>query len=438
MKKIPRDKNLDSTLPLFIKGYPFLYKRFKKHNTDIFRTRFMGQKAICLHGEEASKIFFNEAYMKRHGAVPKKIQNTLMGRDSIHMQDDAEHKHRKSMFLSLMTKEKMQQYSAILNEQWQLFIEKWEKMDKVVLMEESKEILTRSICSWSGVPLKEKEVKKRTQDFWKMIDAFGGIGLRHFRGKSARNRSEKWMIRLIRKVRSGKLQPPKDATLNVISMHRGLDGNLMDERITAVELLNSIRPAIAVCTYIAFIALALDKYPQYKEKLLNDEDGSYAENFVNEVRRFYPFVPVLGAITRKQFEWMGYKIKKDSMTIMDVYGTLHDEQLWERSAEFFPDHFKDGKVRNGKNSAFDLIPQGGGFHNTGHRCPGEWVTIESMKVALDFLVKYITYDVPEQNLKFSLKRMPSFPKSKFIMSKIKRTGVPVQMSKLAQCPFHIV
>ncbi len=432
MKKIPRDKNLDSTLPLFLKGYPFLHKRFHKHKTDIYRTRFMGKKALVLHGEEAAKIFFSEQYMKRHGAIPKKIQNTLMGRDSIHMQDDAEHKHRKKMFMQLMTEEKVKHLSYLMAQEWQDFAEKWEQMQEVVLMDEVKELITRAMCTWSGVPLKEEEVKKRTRDFWKMIDAFGaGIGTRHIKGKRARNRAEKWMIRLIRQVREGRLHPRKDTTMYIVSMHRGLDGNLMDERFTAVEILNGIRPAVAVCTYVAFIALALYKYPHYKEKLLRDDDGTLAEYFVQEIRRYYPFVPVLGAITRKDFEWQGYKIKKGRMAIMDVYGTLHDEQLWKNAGEFYPERFS-----HWKESPHDLIPQGGGYHNVGHRCPGEWITLETMKVALDFLNKYLTYDVPEQDLGYDLDRMPSFPKSKFIMTNVRHTHAPVRASRLTQCPFH--
>lgn len=47
-------------------------------------------------------------------------------------------------------------------------------------------------------------------------------------------------------------------------------------------------------------------------------------------------------------------------------------------------------------SPFDLIPQGGGDPNFGHRCAGEWLTIDAMRVGLEFLAKRLTYEVPER------------------------------------------
>jgi fatty-acid peroxygenase len=62
----------------------------------------------------------------------------------------------------------------------------------------------------------------------------------------------------------------------------------------------------------------------------------------------------------------------------------------------------------------------GGDYYTNHRCAGEWITIELMKTTLDFLVNSIQYDVPAQNLDVSLSRLPTMPKSRFIISNVKR------------------
>lgn len=56
----------------------------------------------------------------------------------------------------------------------------------------------------------------------------------------------------------------------------------------------------------------------------------------------------------------------------------------------------------------------------GHRCAGEWVTIEMMKVSLDFLVKQMTYELPEQDLGYSKVSIPSLPHSKVIIKNVKR------------------
>ena len=85
----------------------------------------------------------------------------------------------------------------------------------------------------------------------------------------------------------------------------------------------------------------------------------------------------------------------------------------------------DGEVRPerfyGWNvSAFNFIPHGGGEPLTGHRCPGEWITIELMKVAVRQLTTQLVYEVPPQNLTVSLRRMPALPESRFIITRIRR------------------
>jgi fatty-acid peroxygenase len=56
----------------------------------------------------------------------------------------------------------------------------------------------------------------------------------------------------------------------------------------------------------------------------------------------------------------------------------------------------------------------------GHRCAGEWVTIEVMKVSLDFLAKRMDYEVPDQDLSFSMVNMPSIPHSKVVIKNVKK------------------
>ena len=61
--------------------------------------------------------------------------------------------------------------------------------------------------------------------------------------------------------------------------------------------------------------------------------------------------------------------------------------------------------------SFTFIPQGGGDPAKGHRCPGEHITVEIMKATIEFLLHRIAYQVPAQNLQYSLSRIPTFPKA---------------------------
>ena len=61
------------------------------------------------------------------------------------------------------------------------------------------------------------------------------------------------------------------------------------------------------------------------------------------------------------------------------------------------------------------MPQGGGDYDTGHRCAGEWLTIALMKRAVRLLTTGMHYDVPEQDLRIDLSRLPAVPKSRFVI-----------------------
>lgn len=407
------DKSLDSTIALMLEGYMFIKNRIDQYQTDLFETRLFGKKVICMSGEEAAKIFYDPDRFQRNGAMPKRVQKTLFGEHAIQTLDGKEHIHRKKLFMSIMTPEQECQLGKLFSKNLEAKIEKWEKADNVVLFEELKEILCRTACQWCGVPLIESEVKERADDFSEMVDAFGAVGTRHFKGRVARDKAEDWISGIIKDVRINKIKAEEGTPLYLIAFYKDSQGKYLSDLMAAIELINILRPIVAISTYIIFAALALYEHPVYKEKLVKG-DSEYLEMFTQEVRRYYPFGPFLGAKVRKDFNWKQYEFKEGMLVVLDVYGTNHDSRIWNKPNNFLPDRFK-----NWDGNLYNFIPQGGGDPFKGHRCPGEGITIEIMKTSLNFLVNKIEYLVPAQDLNFSLLRMPTLPKSGFIMNKIK-------------------
>src|SRR5699024_5793508 len=313
------------------------------------------------------------------------------------------------MFMSLMTSDRISELMAITEKQWEVAIADWHQKRRIVLFPEVEKIMCRIACEWAGVPLWANELNQRTRDLSAMIDSFGAVGPRHWQGRTARNRSERWIRTIIEQVRDGKRYPREDTALYTMAWHRDLQGRLLDLQTAAVELLNIVRPIVAVGRYVTFGALAINDLPETKKKL-QEGDKEYTRIFVQEVRRYYPFGPFLGAKVQNNFNWGGHKFKKGILVLLDVYGTNRDPDLWDQPDEFRPERFKEWG-----GSPFDFIPQGGGDYDIGHRCPGEWITVDIMSVSLAFLAKRIDYKVPKQNLNFSMVRIPSIPKSRFIM-----------------------
>ncbi len=425
MAVIPREKGIDSSLALLQDGFTFIQKRCQRHRSDIFRTRVMLQNTICITGEEAVRLFYDPERFVRKGAIPKPVQKTLLGQRSIMTTDDDIHRRRKEMFMSLMGPDSIQRLVDEMERQWQAAIPKWEQMNQVVLFDASQEILFRAVCAWAGVPLNEGDVQRRTRHFAAMIDAFGSVGPRNLRGRWGRQREEPWLQGIIEQVRRGQWQAAEGTPLRTMALYGETDGQLLDSRLAAIDLMNVLRPTVAICWYITFAALALFEHPEWRQRLQtgNDDELNW---FVDEVRRFYPFAPFTGARVRTEFSWQGYVFPKATLVLLDIYGTNHDARLWERPNDFWPERFQ-----NWQGNRYRLIPQGGGDYLTGHRCAGEWITIESTKVAVKFLTNSMTYEVPEQNLAFSLSRMPTMPHSHFIIRQVKGIAAAVSHTRVS-------
>ncbi|VEF47423.1 fatty acid alpha hydroxylase, cytochrome P450 [Bacillus freudenreichii] len=414
LNQIPREEGMDHSVSLLREGYMFIPNRRQSLQSDVFETRLLGQKAICMGGKEAAEIFYDHDKFKRAGAAPKRVQQTLFGVKGVQSLDGKAHLHRKNMFMSLMSESAIKRFVEMNRDEWKKAVDRWLGMDEVILYEEAKKLLCKTACKWAGVPLNSEDLDNRVDELASLFESPSAIGPEHWKGRHNRNQVEKWIGELVEQVRKREIFPEEQAALYVISMHKDLEGKLLDTEVAAVEVINILRPIVAIAIYINFTALALHQFPEQKKKLASADD-EFIQMFIQEVRRFYPFFPFAAARVKEDFEWKDYTFKKETLTLLDLFGTNHDPGLWDNPSVFNPERFKE----QGDSLKFSLIPQGGGSYHDGHRCPGEWITIEAMKVCVDFLVNRISYQIPDQDLSYSLVSMPSIPKSEFKIERIK-------------------
>ncbi|WP_185266178.1 cytochrome P450 [Halopseudomonas xiamenensis] len=414
--QIPRTSAFDSSKAFLDNGYRFISEHCREYRSDIFQTRIMLRPVYCLTGEDAARMLYVPGRFTRQRAMPPTTLSLLQDHGSVLTLDDEEHARRKEMFMGLMGPARLAQLMTLFEEQWQRQIPRWQGQPSVTLQDEVERILCHSVCRWVGIHLDEHELQQRTAELTAMIEGAGSIGPRNWKGQLLRQRTERWARQQIRAARSQSSGDRPHTPLEVIAHHTALHGHHPDYKTAAVELLNLLRPVVAVARYITFSALALHQHPQYRERLGNGEPG-LAELFVQEVRRFYPFFPVVGGLVRQPFTWRDHHFRSGDWMLLDLHGTNHDPRTWPQPDSFCPEQFA-----NWDKSPFNFIPQGGGEYSHGHRCAGEWLTIELLKSALHLLTTRMTYQVPAQNLEISLSRMPATIHSRFIIEQVRPTG----------------
>ncbi|MEU8841987.1 cytochrome P450 [Streptomyces roseus] len=401
----------DSTLPLLARGYAWLPDLMRTTDGEPVRTRLLGRPVIALRGPEALGFFYDERHVKRTTALPGPVLDTLFGRGAVHTLDGDAHRVRKALFLALLKDGAgVSTLAEHVAQQWAKAATEWEDGRYVVLFDEAAVILARAVCAWVGVERSDDACRRMAEDCTVMVDGFATPGPRHWRARAARRRQEEALAAEIRAVREGgELVSDSGTALEAVAWHRDADGRLLDPRTAAVELLNIIRPTVAIAWFAAFAAHALHRWPAHRELLRKDTDGRYARAFAHEVRRFYPFAPFVGGLAVSDLTWRGETIAKDTLVLLDLYGHNHDPRLWDAPYRFDPQRFADREP-----GPDELVPQGGGDPARGHRCPGEDVTVAVLSTIVTQLADR-DFEVPGQDLTIPLSRVPTRPRSGFVL-----------------------
>ncbi|MDT0276607.1 cytochrome P450 [Blastococcus goldschmidtiae] len=395
---------LENSLKLLTRGYGWLPDKRRQTGRRTVPTRLGGLKVLAIEGPEAARFLYDENHVHRAHAIPEPVQGTLFGKGAVHTLDGEMHRVRKAMFVALLMRE---DGIAALVEQatsaWDDAAARWPGR-RIVLFDESAQVIAGTVCRWAGVPVADDEVPALARDLVSMVDGFATGGPRHWRARRARGRREAWLSQLVTDVRSGAVAVPEGCAVDVVARHTDADGERLDPHVAAVELLNIIRPTTAVAWFMAFSGHALIRWPEHRERLAAG-DPANASAWAHEVRRFYPFAPFIGGRAPQETEHDGERIPRNSMVLLDLYGQNHDADLWPDPYDFRPERFLDREI-----GAFELVPQGGGDPRTNHRCPGEQLTVGLLS-ALAVRLARLEYEVPEQDLEIALHRIPARPDS---------------------------
>lgn len=406
----PRAKEPDSTLALLREGFTFATNRRRALGSDVFRARLMLKPATIAMGADAAEMFYCPGRFTRKRAMPCTVVKMLQDYGSVQTLDGAAHRHRKAMFMNLMGGAAIARLLDLAAEEWRHAAAGWARQDRVELLGAAQLVLCRAILRWAGLSPDEADATARTREFGAMLAGAGQLGVAAWlRGEALRTRNERWARAVVEDIRAGRLSPGTDEAARVIAMHRDAEGQLLPVRIAAVELINILRPTVAVAYFIVHAALALHQHPDWRECLRAAGDTEL-ERFVQEVRRLAPFFPVIAGRVREPFEWRGARFGQGDWVVLDIYGTNRDPRTWHDPDSFRPERFADWD-----GSPWSFIPQGGGPFLQGHRCPGEWITIALVKQAARFLARDLDYAVPEQDLGVDLSRIPAIPASRFQM-----------------------
>ena len=399
MDGIPVDATPDATLALLREGCGFVSRRTERLRSDVFWTRIMLTPVLCGRGEAAAETFYATDRFTRRGAMPTVTVRLLQDKGSVQQLDGAAHRHRKAMFMGLLTDEaRVARLGDAVTEGLRAARSDWQARGRFDLVTELGRVLTEAGGRWMGLP-PDDCTPEVAGDLLAMIEGAGGFGPSMVAALARRRRYERRIRGFVTRVRAGETTLPADAPARVIAEHRDAAGRPLDVSDAVVEIINITRPVVAVAHFAALALLALARHPDWRGRLAAD-DG-LLEPFAEEVRRHYPFFPLIGGRARGAFEFRGQTIREGTWMLLDLYGTDHDPALHPEPFAFSP-----GRDLSWRAQSCRFIPQGGGRAEETHRCPGEWATVEIMKRVLAFFTREVGFELeaPEE---LALNRFPT-------------------------------
>lgn len=390
----------DVSLALYRTGYPFIRDQLDRLGADGFRSRLLCRSTVFMRGHDAAQVFYDNTKVTRVGAIPEPIKGTLFGKGTVHGLDGASHRHRKEVFTRLLDERAVEAITEFAAQRWRERLPEAGPERPIVLFDEAVQVFATAVCRWAGLATDGPGFTRFAFDLATIVDGFGDLGVGQFRARLARWRCRAWAKVRIRAIRDRRVDVDPNLAVSVVARHRDVDGRLLPLDTAADELLNILRPTVAVAWFVAFAALALNEHPRWREPLASRSEPE-STAFTHEVRRYFPFAPLLAAWPKRPFVWRGEKFTPGTRVVLDLYGTNHDPALWQHPDDFDPVRFFDYEP-----DAFDLIPQGGGDPVTGHRCPGEPLAVALLRQAVHVLAVTRASPAPG-NLTYSLSRFPS-------------------------------
>ncbi|MFI8696622.1 cytochrome P450 [Dietzia maris] len=382
---------IDQTAEFLRSGYLFASRVRRaagvdSHSDAPVRIRLLGRPALLVRGEAGVRFFYDSDVFRRAGAMPAFVRGPLFGAGAVHGLDGDAHRIRKNALADLAyDDDRVARFAAVIAEELEEMLATVGRRDWASVYDQTTVTFGRAAFRWADLPVTPREADRRARQMSRLLDTFGRPATNAIAWLE-RARLDRWAIGLVRFARGGDGRVDPDSVLGRIADLRDEHGQRVDDHTAAVELQNLTRPTVAVARFAAFAAIALVEHPDWARRIREATDAHgglvnvpEAVAFAQEVRRTYPFVPMLPAVATVDTQFQGCPVNRGQRVFLDLLGTNTDPNHWEDPGTFDPARFLD--VADAEQlGAF--VPQGGTGVRTSHRCPGEKIAVTALSAAI--------------------------------------------------------
>jgi len=391
----------DLMVRLLRRGYDALGEdRTAREGGDAYVSRMLGRRSLVVCGEEGVRFFYDEDRVKRHHAMPFPLAGLLFGRGAVHGLDDEKHAERREVFTEVLAPARFGILVQTAAGRLEDAAGRWK--GRVDLFDELVELYGITVIEWAGADVSRRQARAMSHVLATVVDGFGFSMPAYAKAWVARRRANRWATAQVRSVRQGRHTPPPGSALAAWA------ATDLKDTVAGVELLNVLRPTVAVAWFGAFAAVAIEGHPRWRQRLATARVRPEHVAFAHEVRRTGPFAPALTGRLRGTTSYSGIDMAAGQRVVLDLWGTNHHRTRYDAPEEFRPERFLEHPP-----GADDLVPQGGG-PPSGHRCPGEPLVVDLLAETVRVLAG-VDYALASDG-SFDRHRIPTRPDDRLVVS----------------------
>jgi len=406
---------LGETLAFAKNPFRFIEQRLAAHGR-VFRTNVLGRKSIVVAGPEAAGRFIDGSVVMREGSMPPHVQELFGGR-SLPLLDGDVHTARKSVVLQAFTRAALASYLPIMQGTIERYFAGWKNAGEIRWLEEMKRLSIEVICTTiAGIPAGE-EMDGLRRDYDVLTRGFATLpvnlpGTPYRKALKARDRILGVLRRIVRERRAA---PRGDGLSRILAAA----GAAVSDDDVALELHHLVIAGFIVYGELAAIVRQLTDHPDVRARLAREiaeraPDGPltletlaampYLLQFVNEVKRLCPIIPVVFGKSRAPFEFDGVAVPAGWMVMWAVTPSHTTHGIYSDPERFDPDRFSPERAEDQRHEhAFS--PQGAG-PITGHRCPGLDFATYFMAIFTMVLLRGYSWELPPQRFDYDWSKVP--------------------------------
>ncbi len=411
---------IGETLEFVKDPFAFIQKRRTRYGR-VFRTSLLGRSMAILIGPEPLEAFYDPANVVREGANPGNIQTLFGGTGVINALDGAAHATRKGSVSAALSREAVETYLPTMTRYVDAAFARWTNAGEIAWNEELKRLAIDTL----GAVLASIESEADLAALVKRCELIGAAfialpiplpGTTYTKGVRAKDESLAYYRDLVQAHRAGSY----DDGLARLLAARNAGGTTIGDAEAAGELHHLFLAGFIVFGLFAATIVKLTENPELRERLaaetatlpdaptVGDLAGNaYLMQFVDEVRRTTPIVPVVIGKAARSFVVDGFEIPAGWGVAAAVWHHDREAATYADAERFDPERF--GARAEHRAHPYAYAPQGAGPPQ-GHRCPGFDLTAIFTALFATRLVRGYNWVLPAQDLTPNWALIPPAPR----------------------------